>query len=94
MAWQVALVVDTEYSLHELSFLVRQMPVWAERTAAAPSIRNDAGEIWSPEPSLTLFAPGAAPDRETACLHVLGTVQEHHPFLAFLELIGVSASQR
>lgn len=96
MAWQVALVLDTEYPPHELDLLVRQMPIWAvqtaDRTAAAPSIRSGAGELWSPEPAFTLFSAASSTDLEDTCLHIVGTVLEHHPSLAGLELIGVSAS--
>lgn len=96
MAWQVALVLDTVYPLRELDLLVRQMPVWAvqtaDRTEAAPGIRSGAGEIWNPEPAFTLFSAASSLDREETCLHVLGTLLEHHPSLAALELIGVVAS--
>lgn len=96
MAWQVALVLDTEYPPHELDLLVRQMPIWAvqtaDRTAAAPGIRSGAGELWSPEPAFTLYSAASSTDREDTCSHIVGTVLEHHPSLAALELIGVSAS--
>ena len=98
MAWKVALVVDIEYSPRDLERLVHQMPVWAvrtdERTPAAPLIRDGAGELWSPEPAYTLFPPVSTSDREETCSHVIGTMLEHHPHLAALELIGISTSPR
>ncbi|HSY69328.1 MAG TPA: barstar family protein [Edaphobacter sp.] len=93
MAWQVALVLDTQYSINELSALTHQMPVWAietpERQEAASSIRGTAGDMWAPDPGFTLFTPSSKTDRETTCAHVLGTLLEHHPNAACLELIGV-----
>jgi RNAse (barnase) inhibitor barstar len=96
MAWQVALVLDTEYSPRELAMLVHQMPVWAvqtaDRTAVAPAIRTGAGELWTPEPAFTLFSAASLSNPVDTCFHVLGTVLEHHPSLAALELNGVPAS--
>lgn len=97
MNWRVALVLDEKYSVHDLGRLVHQMPIWVvttpERRSAAASIRNGAGEIWAPEPALTLFVPSSLTDKEETCRSVLGTVQEHHPQLAYLELIGAPASE-
>lgn len=98
MAWKVAVVLDEVYSTRDLGMLVHQMPVWAvttvERQTAATSIRKSAGDLWAPEPTLTLFSPGSATDKEETCLDVLGTVLEHHPGTALLDLIGISASEK
>ena len=97
MNWRVALVLDEKYSVHDLGRLVHQMPIWAvitpERRSAAASIRNGAREIWAPEPALTLFVPSSLTDKEETCRSVLGTVQEHHPQLAWLDLIGIPPSE-
>ena len=96
MAWKVAVVIDEVYSTRDLGMLVHQMPVWVvtsvERQTAAASIRQSAGDLWAPEPALTLFSPGSATDEEETCLDVLGTLLEHHPGTALLDLIGISAS--
>ena len=97
MSWRVALVLDEKYSVHDLGRLIHQMPIWAvttpERRLAAASIRNGAGEIWAPESALTLFFPSSLTDKEETCRSVLGTVQEHHPQLAWLDLIGIPPSE-
>ena len=96
MAWQVALVLDTEYTPQDIAILVHQMPVWAVETAArreaASVIRSGAGELWAPDPAFTLFTPASATDREEVCLSILGTLLEHHPYVTCLELIGSPAS--
>lgn len=96
MAWQVALVLDTEYSIKDISALVHQMPIWAANTPtrqeAASTIRSQAGELWTPDPALTLYSWAGTTDREKVCADILGTLLEHHPHAAYLELIGVPAS--
>ena len=78
--------------------LVHQIPVWAvitsQRRDAAASIRQAAGVVWAPEPAFTLFTPDSTTNREEICRCVLGTVLEHHSQLAFLDLIGIPASEK
>ena len=96
MVWKVALVLDTEYSTGDLGKLVHQMPAWAidtpARREAASEIRREAGEIWFPDPAFTLFTPSRENDRVEICRHIIGTLLEHHPYAASLQLIGVSCS--
>jgi RNAse (barnase) inhibitor barstar len=96
MAWKVALVLDTEYSVGDLGKLVHQMPAWAvdtpARREAAPEIRREAGELWAPDPAFTLFTPSGGNDRAEICRSIVGTLLEHHSYAASLQLIGVSCS--
>jgi RNAse (barnase) inhibitor barstar len=94
MAWHVAVVLDEEFSVEDLSVLIHQMPIWAVSTAqrqeAAERIRKGAAKIWAPDPAFTLFKTGGALGTEAICRNILWTVIEHHPHLATVDLIGVS----
>lgn len=72
------------------------MPAWAVETAArktaATWIRQQAGNLWAPDPAITLFTPRGGDDRVEICRNIVGTLLEHHPHAACLQLIGVSAS--
>jgi RNAse (barnase) inhibitor barstar len=96
MAWQIAVVLDTEYSVLQIEDLAHRMPVWAveteERLSFAIEIRSKVVDIWKPEPAFTLFTPASKTDPIEICRHILGTIVEHHSQLATLELIGVSES--
>jgi len=98
MAWQVALILDTRYSVQSIGLLARQMPVWAidteERRAAARGIRAGADAIWEPEPSFTLFKSGGLSDGSEVCRFEIPAILQHHPNIAALQLIGISASER
>jgi RNAse (barnase) inhibitor barstar len=97
MAWQVAIVLDTEYTLDHLDVLVRQMPVWAVTTKArqdaAGEIRKAAGTFWEPEPAFTLFQTYEVTNVLALCKSMLSTILDHHPEVFALELIGISPSQ-
>jgi RNAse (barnase) inhibitor barstar len=96
MAWKVALVLDTEYSVGDLVKLVHQMPAWAvdtpARREAAAEIRREAGKLWDPDPAFTLFTPSDWNDRAETCRSIASTLLEHHSYATSLQLIGVSRS--
>jgi RNAse (barnase) inhibitor barstar len=98
MAWKVALVLDTNLSVHDLDLLARQMPIWAvitnERVIAAKEIRDGADALWAPEPSFTLFQTGAVSEPVDLSLAILEAVELHHAQVACLELFGIESSER
>jgi RNAse (barnase) inhibitor barstar len=98
MVWKLALVLDSEYSPKDLGRLVHQMPIWAVETQAriesASEIRHEASALWAPDPPFTLFRAASRTDHEETCRHILGTLLEHHPNAACLEIIGVTSSPK
>jgi RNAse (barnase) inhibitor barstar len=93
MAWQVALIIDHET---DPGFLLSQMPVWAVSTEArrdsAPKLRADWESLWHPEPGLTLIN-NAITDNPAEVVDLIPTLEEHHPHMVCVRLIGARNSE-
>jgi hypothetical protein len=95
MAWQVAIVVDAQTSLHDIQVLLGQMPVWALDTPERRTVirqLNAEAPTWDPDPAFTVFT-GFCPDDPIAeIVNLIPTVEEHHSHLSTLRFLGIDAS--
>jgi RNAse (barnase) inhibitor barstar len=96
MAWQVAVVLDSETNLASLHVLIGQMPVWALATPKRRTVLSQLNEefrlFWIPEPVFTVFSPAFPDDLTASLLDLIPTVEEHHSRLSGLSLFGVEPS--
>src|ERR1700691_5520353 len=92
MGWQVALILDRET---EVDRFLSQMPVWAVSTEArmdtAQELRASWGALWHPEPALTLITRAIGDDLSEMA-DLVPTLDEHHPRLACIRLMGLEDS--
>lgn len=93
MSWQVALILDHET---DPGSLLGQMPVWAVSTPlrqnCAAELRSDWDGLWNPEPGFTLVTPSSEDDLVSAVVDLVPTLEEHHPSMTCVRLIGVTDS--
>lgn len=88
---KVVVILDPIYP--HLESLCAQTPVWAVETSGH---RELAKMIWARRnpgdslPDLTLFHDQGDP--EANCLDILDTIQEHHPEMDAIEVIGTVPS--
>jgi RNAse (barnase) inhibitor barstar len=95
MAWQVALVLDTQTPIEPL---LGMMPVWAlaspERRAEAQKLRSIWDPIWNQDPALTRWTVPAFEDWADKWIKELPLVEMHHCNLNCVRLFGVPISER
>lgn len=95
MAWQVAVVLDTETNLNVAT---GEMPIWAqatpERQVYAPEALESWNSMWYPDPGLTWITTPPSQDLEQSSAGLLSTIEEHHPNLYCVHLFGVAKSAR
>jgi RNAse (barnase) inhibitor barstar len=95
MAWQVAVILDTETNLN---VGIGLMPIWAratpEREAYPLEWREQWNAMWSPDPGFTLITTPHAGDLIEQAANTLPTVSEHHPNLFCVHLFGLPQSDR
>jgi hypothetical protein len=95
MAWQVALVLDSQTNLN---VAIGEMPIWAQATPkrqAYPQDERDSwNSMWHPDPGFTLInsPPGTDPVNDVTSL--IPTIAEHHPSLHCVHLYGIPKSAR
>jgi PhnB protein len=97
LAWQIAIVADEKTALDDLQGLMGQMPVWAlrtrERKAALPLLAKDWKAMWTPDPAITLFTGYLPEDPVAEIVNLIPTIEERHPGLAALRLVGIEPSE-
>jgi RNAse (barnase) inhibitor barstar len=95
MAWQVALVLDTETDLH---VDIGEMPIWAQATPQrqnyAQECREQGQSMWSPDPDFTLITTPIAEDLVERATALLPTIEEHHPNLFCIHVFGILKENR
>jgi len=95
MAWKIALILDCE---SDPGALIGQMPVWAistpRRKDAAGKLRREWEGVWEPEHSLTLVDPSYENDPIESILSLIPTLEEHHPSMACVLILGLPASEQ
>jgi len=97
MGWRVAVVFDAETNLDSVKILIGQMPVWALRTEERQEALEPMGEefrlFWIPEPAFTLFTASFPDDRVASIVDLVPTIEEHHPKVSGLSVVGVDPSR-
>jgi RNAse (barnase) inhibitor barstar len=97
MAWNVAVVVDPNYSEDAIDQLARYHPVWIVDTPSnrvcAEIARRAAGQMWEPEAACTTFGVTDQGTREQNCLGILEMIELHHPAVWKLDVIGVENAE-
>jgi len=95
MAWQVALVLDTET---DLNVAIGEMPIWAQTTPQRQSYPHEWREqwhsMWNPDPGFTLITTPIAVDLVEQAATLLPTIEMHHPNLFSIHLFGVPKGNR
>jgi Barstar (barnase inhibitor) len=93
MAWQVAVVLDSDT---DLASLLGWLPVWAwstpQRSASAKELRESWGSCWEPEPALTLINTPIDDDPVGSLLAEIPTLELHHPRMTAVHTFGLSDS--
>jgi len=94
MAWQVAIVVDSETSVGSL---IGWLPVWAwttpQRRESAPELWESWNKAWAPEPALTLIGSPVEGDLVPAVIAEIPTIELHHPELTALRFFGLANAE-
>ncbi len=95
MAWQIALVLDSQTNLN---VAIGEMPIWAqatqEREAYTQDERDSWNSMWHPDPGFTLINLPLGDDAVEYAASLIPTIAEHHPSLYCVHLYGISKSAR
>jgi Barstar (barnase inhibitor) len=93
MAWRVGIVLD---GTSDLSGLLGRMPVWVwsppQPRSAAEELWKTSGNIWDPDPTLTLINTPIGDDPVQALLAEIPTLESHHWGMTALHVFGLSDS--